>query len=415
MKKKYLITNLVIIFIIGIILLNFNKKRESKVEFINISKNKLMSDLKNISFLTIKKDYLIISGNEKTYKYVLEDKKLESLKYFITQELDNKYIFKKDNKYGILDENLNILIEPNYNSIVWSGLKDIIIGKKNNESYLISLKSKDILGKYDFIIPTNDSSTLKVNKNSHYGYLDKNLKEIISCNYKVLFPFKNELIISHNGNKYGVINKKEKVIVPYKYDEIYIHNNGNILVKENNKYKDFYQEKIISVDKLYPSLSNYLVYEKNNRFGILDLKNFNLSTITYDEISITNDNDFIIVGDHNKYGLVDIKNLNKKITFDYDYITPIGKNAFVCGTINKGLYSLIIPGIIKTKELYDYVQNIQNQYYLGYKDNSKIDIINKKGDTISTISNKNILFYNNKGIILDSKDFIEIISLEDKN
>lgn len=384
-----------------------------KIEPIKIVKEKLNKNFENFSFFSLEKEYIIFSQGDKSYYYNIKDKEVKPLRYFITGSVDDRYVFERDNKYGVIDKNFKIVLDPIYDSIASSGVKSVIIGKSNKRSSLISLDTKETLKTYDEIYPMDSNKNLRIIKNSLHGYLDENLKEFVICNFNGLFPFKNKLAIAYNGKKYGVINSEGRTVVPYLYDEIYLHENGNILVKGSDGYMDFLHRKIIPVDRVYPSLNDYLVYEKNNRFGILDLKDFSLSKKTYDELSPRVEGKYIIVAEKEKYGLGNVKNFEKKVSLNYDYIVPIGKNAFTGGTLDKGLYSLIIPEVAKTEEIYDRIQTIEDKYYLGYRDNFEIDLITNKGDNILTFSPEEVLYFNEEGIVLNKKEFLEFIPMKE--
>lgn len=419
MKKNTFLILILTIFILigGVWSLKYYKdyKDYKEIEPIKISKNNLNKNFKNFLFLSLEKEKVIFSQEDKSYCYNKKNNKLKILKYFITSNIDDKYVIKKDNKYGVIDKNFKIILNPIYDSITSSGIKNIVIGKSNKKTSLISLETKESLKTYDEIYPIDSNKKLRIIENSLHGYLDEDLEEIIPCSFISLFPFKNNLAIAYNGEKYGVINSEGKIIVPYLYDEIYLHENGNILVKGKEGYVDLFKDKIIPIDRVYPSLNDYLVYEKDNRFGILNLKDFTLSKKTYEELSPKIEEKYIIVAEKEKYGLGNAQNFEKTVSLDYDYILPIGKNAFSGGTLEKGLYSLIIPEVSKTEEIYARIQTIGDKYYLGYRDNLGIDLLTNQGDNILTFSPEEILFFNEEGIILNNKEFLEIIPMkEDK-
>lgn len=416
MKRKTLI---ILIFSILVILLgywNFNvyKDKQKEIKVIKIKKDKLDKKYENISFVSISKEYIIFSDEARSYCYNLKDKELKKLDYLIVSEIENNYIIQEDSKYGVLDKEFKVIFKPIYDSITASGLKDVIIGKRGKFSYLISLEKREILKQYEEIYPMDEDKNIHIINNSLHGYLNEKLEEVISGKYIFLFSFKNKLVIAYNGKKYGVINKNDEIVVPFIYDEIYLHKNGNILVKDPQGYMDFKEKKLLLVDAIYPSLSDYLIYEKDNRFGVLDLETFEISKTTYEELSPRVDGNYIIVAENERYGIANVKDFEKQVKLKYDYISPITKDIFVGGTLEKGLNSLIIPNVKETAEIYEKVQYCNN-YYLGYRENENVDIINKKGDTILTVKKSELLYANKDVILLNKENNIEIILKEELN
>ncbi|WP_349763083.1 WG repeat-containing protein [Fusobacterium sp. SYSU M8D902] len=416
MKRKTLI---ILIFSILVILLgcwsfNVYKDKQKEIKVIKIKKEKLDKKYENISFVSINEEYIIFSDEERSYCYNLKDRELKKLDYLIVSEVENNYIIQENSKYGVVNKEFKVIFKPIYDSITASGLKDVIIGKRGKLSYLISLEKREILKQYEEIYPMDEDRNIHIIDNSLHGYLNEKLEEVISGNYIFLFSFKNKLVIAYNGKKYGVINKNNEIVVPFIYDEIYLHKNGNILVKDSQGYTDFKEKKSLLVDTIYPSLSDYLIYEKDNRFGILDLETFEISNTTYEELSPRVDGNYIIVAENERYGIASVKDFEKKVTLKYDYISPITKDVFVGGTLEKGLNALIIPEIKETAEIYDKVQYCNN-YYLGYRENENVDVINQKGDTILTVKKSELLYINEDIILLNKESNIEIILKEEIN
>lgn len=416
MKRKTLIIVIfsILAILVGCWSFNIYKDKQKEIKVIKIKKEKLDKKYENISFISINEEYIIFSDEERSYCYNLKDRELKKLDYLIVSVVENNYIIQENSKYGVMNKEFKVVFKPIYDSITASGLKDVIIGKRGKLSYLISLEKREILKQYEKIYPMDEDGNIHIIDNSLHGYLNEKLEEVIPGNYIFLFSFKNKLVIAYNGKKYGVINKNNEIVVPIIYDEIYLHKNGNILVKDSQGYTNFKEKKLLLVDTIYPSLSDYLVYEKDNRFGILDLETFEISNTTYEELSPRVDGNYIIVAENERYGIANVKDFEKKVTLKYDYILPIAKDVFVGGTLEKGLNALIIPEIKETAEIYDKIQYCNN-YYLGYRENENVDVINQKGDTILTVKKSELLYINEDIILLNKESNIEIILKEEIN
>ena len=120
-------------------------------------------------------------ANEKKYQYV---KFKESITSYGGQKTDeNFYYFKINDKVGLLDENLNIIVEPKYSQI----------------------------GKF------NEGLALVANEYRKYGFIDTKGKEIIPLIYDNANFFSEGLAPVVKNGKWGFINKKNNVFIDFQY------------------------------------------------------------------------------------------------------------------------------------------------------------------------------------------------------
>ncbi len=365
--------------------------------------------LDNITFFDFNRynNIIVYTENGKTYirKFkVLDEKKIE-LKDKVVGKIQEYYIVNKNNKHGLLDKNLNMKLEIVYDEIIDSGIKNKVLVTKDRRMKMIEVSKGVSIVTYDLIKKADKNNFLKIQQNKKYGYLDRNGKIIIKPNYIVLFPFYKDKAIARIEDKYGVISKNDEVIIPFEFDEIYM--NENILLKKNKKYSWYKNiEKNIEVDKIFPSLERYLVFEKNKKYGIIDLKKGFQPENSYEEIE-EKIREYTIVGQNLKYGILEVKNLQKEIKFDYDYLIRIDDEIFAGGTTESGMYRLIYRDRRFTDEIYERVEKLTDKYIIAYTE-SEIDLYTLKLKKWITLKKEDISFLNRDVIILKNKRIIQL-------
>ena len=440
MKKKFIILSIGILAVIfGYLKYDTEKKNKKDIKIVSIEKREkeeLNDKFKNIIFAISNGKSIIFSNEKMTYEYDTEKKELTKIDKYIVGKVGDYYVAMNE-KLGIVDKNYKEIISPIFTAVTESNIKNIAIVKKENKSYLLSIAENKVLREYDEIIQEPNNKNIHIIKDGMHGYLNEKLEEVIPPKYTYVFSIKYDNAIVYHNDNYGVVNTKDETVVPFEYKEIYLHTNGNIIIKENNmhsmdyisidnikreenqkeddgRYIDFATKKEIPVDRIFPTLEDYGVYEKNNRFGIIDFGTYKLSNKTYGEISPRVEGEYIIVGEKEKYNVTRVKDFDKEINLKYDYISPIGKDIFVGGSYEKGLNALIIPDekeIKETEEIYERVVALGN-YFFGQKEDDSCDLINKKGEVVASFEQKEMVYENNQMVILDKKDKIEIIIIK---
>lgn len=413
-KYKLILVLCLILFLIK----NFTKKNEDKKII------QLPFLLEKITFLDFNEELnrVVFTKSKKSYVYC---KKIENeIKKEIVKKIDQYYVFKDRNKYGLLDDKFNIKLNSQYDKIERTGIKDLIIIEKNKKMKLLSLKEKFESTEYDSIKKIIGEKGIKVTLNKKQGYIDQYGNILIDLKYKYIFPFKGKIAVALKDKYYGVIDEKGEIILPFEFDEVYIHENGNILTSKDGKYLmwsknlDNENKNLVSnykvnrdyeeIEKLYPSLENNLVFEKNNRFGVLKLENFEMSKITFEEIE-ENPKNYTIVAKNEKYGIYNIKDADKKVDFIYDYILRVDENIFKGGTLETGLYSLILKDNEKvTEEIYTDIKSISKKYVLAFKERDVDIYLLKSLEKLITLKQDEIVYFDEKILALKNGKLIII-------
>ncbi len=244
-----------------------------------------------------------------------------------------------------------------------------------------------------------------------YSQIQKNnreykIEEITKYNY---FTYKNE-------NKFGVINNKGEIIIEAKYDEVKIPNptkavfvaynedNSKVVNEKNEEIYKGYDKietlnlKNVSSDLIYEK--QLLKYEKDGKFGLINLEGKEIAKPIYDEIeTLQYKEGELLVKKDGKYGVINqkgytlIKNEYDKITVDgyYNSETSYKNDGYIVGK--------------KTEEgyRYGYITAIGEKYLeCKYNDVRRIVEIEDKEDQIYLLTAENGrygVFKNNQKLI----------------
>lgn len=184
-----------------------------------------------------------------------------------------------------------------------------------------------------------------------------------------------EYFILYSGENVGVIDKTGKIIIEPKYSQITIPNPEKdvfVCQDEDDKYeilnknkknilKDFENISIIEGNEDIKIKDNLLKYEKNGKYGLVDLDGKQISDAIYEKISKLKDNpNTILVKKDGKYGILDLQG-NIFLEPVYDKISADE----YCS--EKDLY--VKTGFIISEKTKDGV----NYGYIDYKGNKILD------------------------------------------
>lgn len=399
MKKIKIIFSFCILLIIMTII--FFKKNNEEIILKDIK-------LENITFLDIFNDKILYSQDNKTISY--KNNKKEELDINIIKKIRNYYVYKNENnKVGLLDENLNEILEASYDDINNSNLKDTILLKKNNKMFIYNIRNKHLGIEYDYIYPANKMGLFKVRKSEKYGYIDENSNEIIPIDYTSLFDFKGEKCIAQKKEGWGIIDKKNTQLTNFTNKEIYIHENGNWILKtKDDKYIDSEGHEIKDI-RLFPTLSNYIVYEKNDKFGVFNLEALKKIDKLYSEIGIYISKG-MIVSNGIKYDVIKPLGIDEP-NYKYDYITQIDENIYGIGNNESGkLKFLSTENFFKSDKEFENIQKLSYNLY-GCTDEEDIFFYTKTGELKLVEKIKNIVFFNDRYIVYKFKDKYKVFKL----
>lgn len=169
-----------------------------------------------------------------------------------------------------------------------------------------------------------------------YNHIKKsyNVEEVIEEKYFLLLSDYNV----------GVIDNKGNIIIEPKYFEVHIPNPSKpifVCYYDYNEENETYRTKVVNekgtelftkynkietinlndIDTTMPYEKNVLKYEKEGKYGLIDLKGNVITKPIYDSIDgLSNKEGELLVSQNEKYGVINTKGA-ELINTDYDYIT----------------------------------------------------------------------------------------------
>ncbi len=294
-------------------------------EYTEISRiNEIIED-KNVYLLVLKEGQAGVVKNNK----VVLDFEYEDISYNL---FNNMFIIQRNSKSGIADIKGKVIIQPEYDSIMFGGI--YVNAIKDGEVTVLDINGKKLDNNniYAKLPTTNPNYYITIDKNEIYRIVDKDNNIKIENNYTYIEHIKDDYFIIYKDGKNGIIDLSGKSIADLKYNSIFKisgteivqaninstnnitllnkemkivcnMNNANIEKKENYvviyskddmKYFD-YSGNEISYKNLYPN--NKLYAKKiNGKWGFIDKA---------DKLIIQNE--YEMVTEFNNYGFAGIK------------------------------------------------------------------------------------------------------------
>lgn len=294
-------------------------------EYTEISRINEIIDDKNVYLLVLKEGQAGVVKNNK----VVLDFEYEDISYNL---FNNMFIIQRNSKSGIADIKGKVIIQPEYDSIMFGGI--YVNAIKDGEVTVLDINEKKLDNNniYAKLPTTNPNYYITIDKNEIYRIVDKDNNIKIENNYTYIEHIKDDYFIIYKNGKNGIIDLSGKSIADLKYNSIFKisgteivqaninstnnitllnkemkivcnMNNANIEKKENYvviyskddmKYFD-YSGNEISYKNLYPN--NKLYAKKiNGKWGFIDKA---------DKLIIQNE--YEMVTEFNNYGFAGIK------------------------------------------------------------------------------------------------------------
>ena len=294
-------------------------------EYTEISRINEIIDDKNVYLLVLKEGQAGVVKNNK----VVLDFEYEDISYNL---FNNMFIIQRNSKSGIADIKGKVIIQPEYDSIMFGGI--YVNAIKDGEVTVLDINGKKLDNNniYAKLPTTNPNYYITIDKNEIYRIVDKDNNIKIENNYTYIEHIKDDYFIIYKNGKNGIIDLSGKSIADLKYNSIFKisgteivqaninstnnitllnkemkivcnMNNANIEKKENYvviyskddmKYFD-YSGNEISYKNLYPN--NKLYAKKiNGKWGFIDKT---------DKLIIQNE--YEMVTEFNNYGFAGIK------------------------------------------------------------------------------------------------------------
>lgn len=211
----------------------------------------------------------------------------------------NIAIIRRDTMFGVIDSNFKIIIPCTYELIQFD-LTGNLIFKKNGLYGLMDL-STDILipplyqqfNGFRQIMYTKDPNPYAmVMRDSLYGYIDRQGKEVIPCKYKHLgYEIHNNRVFYQENNKYGFLDTTGKAVVAPVYDRVFDFKIDVTAVQKGEKWAIINDKGKPVTEFIYDMIVGHTWYDQqfvvvyqNNKCGVIDKKGKLVLPIEYEAI-----------------------------------------------------------------------------------------------------------------------------------
>lgn len=336
--------------------INSNGKVLLDTQYTEISRINEIIDDKNIFLLVFKNGQAGIVKNNKTilnYEY-------EDISY---NAYNNMFVIQRNAKSGIADIKGKIIIQPEYDSIMFGGI--YINAVKNNEITILDLQGNKIENNniYAKLPTSNNNYYITIDKDEIYRVVDREDNVKIDNNYTYIEHIKDEYFIVYKDGKNGIIDLSGKSIADLKYNSIFkiagteiiqanINNTNNITLLNNEM-------------KIVCNMNNASIEKEDNYFKVFsndDIKYFdnNGNEISYKQIEPNNK--MYAKKINGKWGFVNEEN-KLIINNEYDMVTEFNKYGFA-GIKKDGKWGVVnIKGEIIQEPIYSF--KWENPSFIG--------------------------------------------------
>ena len=316
------------------------------------------------------------------YKGIMEKEK----EYNIAEVNKYNYFSLKENeKFGVIDNQGNIIIEPQYDDVkIPNPEKNVFICYEGQTTKVMNDKKEQIYTEYNNITPLvlknvstdlrYEKSVLKYEEDGKYGLISLEGKKITNPIYEEIdtLQYKEGEFVIKKDNKYGIMNMNGYVIINPEYDNI----KADAYYSPDTGYKN----------------DGYIVSnttDEGYRYGYIDNEGNKILDTNYNDLYRINyeGETYLICAENGKYGLF---NKNKNIIpNEYQAITYIeGDNLCL---VQKGKkYGIItLEGSMILQVRYNQI-DINGDYIYTTDENSEIKVYDKKGNEVEVNQNTTI-------------------------
>ena len=276
-------------------------------------------------------EMVIIPNKEKDLFFVFENQNYDEKTY--TTKVLNK------NKEEVLSQFTNV--EPIQNSLNASSIwyeQDILKYKTDNGYKIINFNGEEISSSvYENVYSLSGvENSIIVEANGVKGLVNGSTNQIVlQCSYsdiQTLLPldYSKGYIVTNTNNLKGIIDANSKIIFECKYEDIaHFTGNDRYYVKENGTWKviDNQGNTVIENPSVVNIENDYLIVNNNGQYGILDITGKTIIEPSYQLIEPSFTGIFIAKKD-DKFGLIDVSN-NSIIDFKYTAMSYRKEASFI--------------------------------------------------------------------------------------
>ena len=270
----------------------------------------------------------------------------------VTGQINNTLLIfkgKNTNLYGLKDKKGKVLVKPIFSSIdnYSSTTNRIIASLSYGKRGLIDNKGNIIIPfKYSHIY--KNLNIYKCTKNGQTTLFDDYGNSLLNKPYDEIELYKNQFKVKENG-LYGIFDLNGKELLPIEYDGITYNEQKEwyLVVKNgvsniiNNKSENIFGKKYTSISNIDYNF-NYLLAKKNNKFGIINASDQEITSFIFDAVETKFDNTRFIVKQNKKWGIYDIYFKQFLVKPNYDNIKKLSKGYYLLSNTNKKIVSNLI-------------------------------------------------------------------------
>ena len=318
-----LVIIMVIVSIVNVIKNGEDKKKVKSYSYYTVYENGKFGVINNEGETVINPEYteIVLIPNKDVpifiCTYDLNDQDGTYKTKVINQK--NEEIFKEYSKVEAID---NFDSKQN----IWYE-DDVLRVEKDGKYGLINFEGKEVLPcDYDEITALKGvTNNLLVKKDGKVGLVNEKGQTIVNTEYKDIKTlkegYKNEYIIVNDNNQYGIISTTGTVIIEPKYEDVkYLNNSEMFAIKDAGVWKLINKDNQILIDGGYDNIieakGENVVVEKGGKYGVVTTKNEEKIPVEYEQIKYTF-SIYYIAKTGGKYGII---NLNNEKVKDFNYI-----------------------------------------------------------------------------------------------
>ena len=252
--------------------------------------------------------YLVVAQNGRSSIYRDKKKKTDYLYMEVNYlEDSNMFLVRKNKSYGLLDKDLNTIIEPKYEQLMVAGM--YVNASIGDNIYVFDLSGKEV--KDSEYIGLEKTSTEKYyiaqDEEGYYCVLDTDMEVVLPAEYDYIKEIDNtDLISATKGDTITIYSANMRELVSKDNAEMDIVNN-HIELKTDDKIM-YYTLDGKEVDNKTVYIKNEIYTdEKNGKWGFVDASNNVIVEYDYDYLTEVNEYGFAGIYKNGKWGVVDSK------------------------------------------------------------------------------------------------------------
>ncbi len=226
---------------------------------------------RNFSFYNDK--YIWRWENRKAYLTKISSNKEKTLPFQVVGHFrEGMAAMSASGKYGFINENLEIVIKPQFDNIR-DGFKDgyAIVGEKGKYGIINTKGEYVVKPKYDSIHYRTPNELIPVCIKDKVGLIDVNGTVYIKPIFDTINIEGNNVISASIGGKYGYINKKGEFIIIQKENEVidcFYNGYARFNIDGGRPTDEMYSERTRGACMIEPSGGKWGLYDKNGKVAV---------------------------------------------------------------------------------------------------------------------------------------------------